>query len=92
MIDVQPVRRQSPARVERLLRLEVRDGPDVLLRVLSLLQRRRCRVVSVDYLAADRHHPGRLLLGIAPPPRHAHCVEAWLENLVDVMGVDAVSS
>lgn len=71
------------------LTLEVHDGPDVLVRVLTLLRRRRCEITHVEYLARDRHHPGRLVVGIVPPRAHAHCVEAWLRNLVDVADVQA---
>jgi acetolactate synthase small subunit len=69
------------------LRLDVHDGPDVLVRVLTTLRRRRCEITHVDYLARDRHHPGRMVIGIEAPPNHAHCVEAWLANLVDVVCV-----
>lgn len=69
------------------LTLEVHDGPDVLVRVLTLLRRRRCEITHVDYLARDRHHPGRLVVSVVPPRAHAHCVEAWLRNLVDVDAV-----
>jgi acetolactate synthase regulatory subunit len=71
------------------LTLEVHDGPDVLVRVLTLLRRRRCEITHVEYLARDRHHPGRLVVSIDPPRAHAHCVEAWLRNLVDVADVHA---
>jgi acetolactate synthase small subunit len=74
------------------LELDVHDGPDVLVRVLTMLRRRRCDIAHVDYLASDRHHPGRMVISIEPPPAHAHCVEAWLENLVDVVDVSALVS
>lgn len=74
------------------LELDVHDGPDVLVRVLTTLRRRRCEITHVDYLARDRHHPGRMVIGIDPPPAHAHCVEAWLANLVDVVAVSALVS
>jgi acetolactate synthase small subunit len=67
--------------------LEVHDGPDVLVRVLTMLRRRRCEIGRVDYLARDRHHPGRLVVAVEAPAAHAHCVEAWLRNLVDVVDV-----
>jgi acetolactate synthase small subunit len=67
--------------------LDVHDGPDVLVRVLTTLRRRRCEITHVDYCSRDRHHPGRMVIAIEPPPAHAHCVEAWLDNLVDVVGV-----
>ena len=69
------------------LELDVHDGPDVLVRVLTLLRRRRCEITRVDYVARDRHHPGRMVVAIDAPPAHAHCLEAWLGNLVDVVAV-----
>ena len=69
------------------LDLEVVDGPDVLPRVLSVLRRRRCAIRAVDFRAADRHGPARLLLGVDAPLAHAHLVSAWLEALVDVLAV-----
>jgi acetolactate synthase small subunit len=71
----------------RTLELQITASQEVLVRVLGLLQRRRCRVHQVDYVAGDRHYPGRLVIGVEPPAGHAHCVEGWLGNLVDVLGV-----
>jgi acetolactate synthase small subunit len=71
------------------LELDVHDGPDVLVRVLTMLRRRRCEITYVDYSARDRHHPGRMVVSVEAPPAHAHCVEAWLANLVDVVAVSA---
>ena len=71
----------------RTLELEITTSQQALVRVLTILQRRRCRVVQVDYVAGDRHYPGRLLIGVEAPAGHAHCVERWLGNLVDVLGV-----
>jgi hypothetical protein len=34
------------------LELDVHDGPDVLVRVLTMLRRRRCEIAHVDYLAS----------------------------------------
>ena len=72
------------------LELQLGDSQDALLRVLGLLQRRRCRVVGVDYVARDRHYPGRFVICVEPPPGRAGCVERWLANLVDVVGVESV--
>jgi acetolactate synthase small subunit len=85
--------RPAPAQehgVARRLTLDVHDGPDVLVRVLTTLRRRRCEITRVDYVARDRHHPGRMLIAIEAPRAHAHCVEAWLANLVDVIEVRQV--
>lgn len=68
--------------------LEVRDAPDVLVRVLTTLRRRGCAVISVDYRAGDRHRRGRLCVDYTAPPRHDHAVAAWLANLVDVVCVE----
>ena len=72
---------------KQTLELQITASQEVLVRVLGLLQRRRCRVLQVDYVAGDRHYPGRLLIGVEVPAGHAHCVETWLGNLVDVLGV-----
>jgi hypothetical protein len=72
----------------RVLTVEVRDSPDVLVRVLTRLRARQCAITHVDYVARDRHHPGRLVVGIEPPRARGHCVRAWLLNLVDVLSVE----
>ena len=72
---------------KRNLELQITASQEVLVRVLGLLQRRRCRILQVDYVAGDRHYPGRLLIGVEAPAGHAHCVESWVSNLVDVLGV-----
>jgi hypothetical protein len=74
----------------RNLELEITASQEVLVRVLGLLQRRRCRVLQVDFVAGDRHYPGRLVIGLEAPAGHAHCVERWVGNLVDVLGVRSV--
>ena len=73
----------------RNLELQITASQEVLVRVLGLLQRRRCRVLQVDFVAGDRHYPGRLVIGVEAPAGHAHCVERWVGNLVDVLGVRA---
>jgi hypothetical protein len=75
-----------------VLTIEVVDAPDVLVRVLTTLRSRRCTITHVEYLARDRHRPGHLVVGIDPPRAHAHCVEAWLLNLVDVVSVGVAPS
>jgi acetolactate synthase small subunit len=80
--------RCTPAGRERTLEIELCDAPDALVRVLTMLQRRRCRITAVEFAAADRHRPGRLVITLEPPGRHAHCVVAWVAGLVDVVGVD----
>ena len=90
-MTMSPVLAAAPAGVQRTLELQVGESPDVLVRVLGLLQRRRCRVLQVDFVARDRHYPGRLLICLATPPGRAHCVERWLANLVDVLAVESVS-
>ena len=76
----------------RSLQLHLGETQDALVRVLGLLQRRRCRVVQVDFVARDRHYPGRLVICVEPPPGRADCVERWLANLVDVVAVESQAS
>ncbi len=71
------------------LSLELAGSPDAVMRVLTVLHRRRCRVTSVDFVAGDRHYAGRLEIGVDAPAAHAHCVESWLAQLVDVTSVAA---
>jgi hypothetical protein len=69
------------------LAVETTGSGDVIVRALVLLRRRGCRIVAVDFLAADRHGPGRFEVCLEAPPRTEHRVEAWLRGLVDVVAV-----
>lgn len=73
----------------RPLRLELQTTgrDDVLVRVLTLLRRRGCRIVAVDFHQGDRHGPERFELAIEAPARIEHRLECWLLGLVDVMEV-----
>jgi acetolactate synthase regulatory subunit len=73
------------------LSLELDGSPDAIVRVLMVLRRRQCRVLSVEYVASDRHYHGRLEIGVAAPASHAHCVEGWLGQLVDVRSVEGAA-
>jgi acetolactate synthase regulatory subunit len=64
------------------------EAPDALVRVLCLLRRRGCTVVSVDLLRGDRHRPGRLAIAVRTDSRAAHRLRAWLLQLVDVLAVE----
>jgi hypothetical protein len=75
----------------QLLQVDLADPADGLARVLTVLRRRQCRVTSVDFVAADRHYGGRLVIGVAAPAAHAHCVPAWVGNLVVVRAVAEVA-
>jgi acetolactate synthase small subunit len=77
---------------QRSLELQLGGTQDALVRVLGLLARRRCRVVHVDFVARDRHYPGRLVICVQAPPGRADCVERWLANLVDVVAVESHAS
>jgi acetolactate synthase regulatory subunit len=72
--------------------LELDDSADAIVRVLMVLRRRRCRVLSVEFVAGDRHYEGRLEIGVAAPAAHAHCVESWLGQLVDVRRVESAGA
>lgn len=78
----------APPTLHRRATLGVADAPDVLVRVLTTLRRRGCRVLAVDYSVGDLHREGWLTVDYAPPPRHEHAVATWLDNLVDVVSVE----
>ena len=67
------------------------DADDGLLRVLSTLHRRRCRVTAADF-AADRAVPGRLALRIHAPAAQAGSVGHWLNSLIDVRHVSTTAT
>jgi hypothetical protein len=74
---------------ELALSLELQaDSECGLLRALTLLHRRRCRVLEARYVTRPGA-PERLSLRVQAPPRHAHCLEAWLSSLIDVRAVRA---
>jgi acetolactate synthase regulatory subunit len=78
----------APAR-PRSFSLTTTGTDDVLVRALTLLRRRGCRIVAVGYHEGDRHRPARLELAVDAPPRTAHRLESWLLGLVDVLEVRA---
>jgi hypothetical protein len=72
---------------ELSLRVELhRTGDDALLRIVSLLHRRRCRVTAAEF-SADPGASGWLSLRMLAPAGHAGRVEHWLGSLVDVREV-----
>jgi hypothetical protein len=77
--------------VRSLLALEMDESPDGVVRVLALLRRRRCRITSIEFRGVDRHYRGLFVIGIEAPTAHAHCVPAWLENLVEVLAVKSIN-
>jgi acetolactate synthase regulatory subunit len=85
-IAIAPVPATAAARPRRLA-LETTGRDDVLVRVLTLLRRRGCRIVAVDFHEADRHRPERFELAIDAPARIEHALENWLSGLVDVIAV-----
>ena len=88
-IAIAPAPPSAPAARPRRLELETTGREDVLVRVLTVLRRRGCRIVSVDYHEGDRHGPERFALAIEAPPRIETALEAWLLGLVDVLAVHA---
>ena len=72
------------------LTLELLPGSEAaLLRVMATLHRRCCRVTRAEYTAAASGD--RLELSLDAPRAHAQCVPAWLDGLIDVTRVDAIS-
>ena len=77
----------NPDATELTLMVEFGDhAEDALLRVLSTLHRRRCRVTAAEFVAG-RRASGRLALQVQAPPAHAARVAHWLNSLVDVQHV-----
>jgi acetolactate synthase regulatory subunit len=77
----------GPAGVLRVSVLTT-GSPDALVRILMLLRRRGCTLLSVEYSYGDQHRPGRLELALRTQPRTGHRVVAWLQQLVEVQRVE----
>jgi acetolactate synthase regulatory subunit len=88
-IAIAPSLPASAAARPRRYELETTAREDVLVRVLTVLRRRGCRIVAVDFHEADLHRPGRFELTVDAPPRIEHALESWLLGLVDVLAVHA---
>jgi len=76
-----------PSGRPRRLTVATTGADDVLVRVLTLLRRRRCRIVAVDFRQADPHGPGRFEVSVEVPARADSALERWLLGLVDVVAV-----
>jgi hypothetical protein len=73
--------------VARRLELATTGEPDVLPRAVGWLRRHGCTLTRVDYEAADRHRPGRFVVAVLAPRRHADRLARGLGNLVGVTAV-----
>jgi acetolactate synthase regulatory subunit len=70
---------------ELYLTLELAPDHDAaLLRVLSTLHRRRCRVLDASFRGDTDGGSDRLELRVQAPGPYAARVEHWLRGLVDV--------
>lgn len=76
---------------DRHFTLEVTDQAAVLARIVVLCQQRRCHVVALSFVAADRHRGGELSLTVRASNWHAERLAGWLGTLVDVVKVHDVS-
>ena len=88
-IAIAPATPTLAAQRPRRFTLETTGSADVLVRVLTLLRRRGCRILAVDFHEGDRHRPERLEVAIDAPTRIEHRLESWLSGLVDVVAVHA---
>ena len=70
--------------------LDLDARPDVLPRVVNLVRRRGCEIVSLQFAQGDCHRPGRLELAVRVDERHARPMAHWLGALVDVRSVAEV--
>jgi acetolactate synthase regulatory subunit len=86
VIDIQDRREAAAARPRRLA-IETTGREDVVVRALTLLRRRGCRILAVDFAASDRHGPGRFEVTVDAPQRAANQIEDWLRGLIDVTRV-----
>jgi acetolactate synthase regulatory subunit len=73
--------------LDRRFTLEITDRPDVLARIVTLCQQRRCQVTALSYIAADRHRTGEVVLSVSASSWHGDRLGAWLGGLVDVLEV-----
>lgn len=72
----------------RAWRLRLSDEPDAVVRVLTVLRRRRCRIQRIDYDAGDRHRPATWLrIAAVPNGGRPDAMDAWLDGLPDVLEV-----
>jgi hypothetical protein len=78
------------AELHLTLELE-RESGSALLRVVSTLHRRRCRVLHASFRAA-RNGRDELDLVIQAPAPHAARVEHWLRGLRDVVRAELRST
>ncbi len=85
-----PADRGAPARSGRTLSLDLSDEPDALMRVLSLLHRRRCEILSIDYDAGHRRRP-RLTVRVRHHGGRPESLEAGLRGTIGVLGVAAAA-
>src|SRR5689334_22741733 len=78
------------ASATRAWRIQLSDEPDALMRVLTMLRQRQCRVLSVQYEASDRHRPGTFLrVLVRPAGGRPDSLERWLRRLVDVIDLSS---
>ena len=85
VVTLQPTRVASATRAWWM---QLSDEPDALMRVLTTLRQRQCRILSVQYEASDRHRPGTFLrVFVRPAGGRPDSLEHWLGRLVDVIDV-----
>jgi acetolactate synthase small subunit len=76
---------------DRRFVVSIADQPDVLGRVVMLCQQRRCQVVSLSFVASDRHRGGELALTVRASAWHGDRLGAWLAGLVSVLDVEELA-
>ena len=85
-----PAGQSTAARSGRTLSLDLSDEPDALMRVLTLLHRRRCEILSVNYDAGTRRRP-RLTVRVRHLGGRPDALEAGLRGTIGVLGVVAAA-
>lgn len=77
-----------PANETRAWRMRLTNEADALVRVLTVLRRRRCRILDVRYQGGDSHCPTPALrVLVRPLGGRPEALEAWLRGLPDVLDI-----
>lgn len=72
----------------RAWRMRLTDEADALVRVLTVLRRRRCRILDVRYQGGDPRSPTTVLrVLVRPLGGRPDALEAWLRALPDVLEI-----
>ena len=72
---------------DRRFTIRTSDRPEVLGRVVTLCQQRRCQIVTLSFVRGDGHRRGELFITVRASSWHGDRLAAWLSSLIDVVEV-----